>query len=159
MFTTGSDVAVTTADVAPLIRMGLPMPIRRGRVLGSTEMPVDVFDLSQLSDHDREALEFYVIAPVNPDGSDLDNPAAADAAFVVGFHREQDANLITSTPDGVRLAITTAVKEVSRSEFVASVEARNESEFEIACSELDADLANLAASQDDDDEFFGRASD
>ncbi len=155
--TTGTKVAAATqTDLLMAQMFGMQPPLRFGRVIAQASL----VDLDMSPDAPAEALDglhAYVVEPLDADGQPY--VETEQLAFLAGRHDVQDAELVaTHSLTGEQFPVVTLVREVERSSFLASIERRIESEVEQAYSELDADLANLAASQDDDDEFFGRGT-
>lgn len=161
MLTNGTTVAATTVQEDMMQKvLGLPANYGRAIVLGPTDLPADAVEgarMAGLSDEDLARFEAYVIEPRTSDGDPITaanviepgatDAEAADLAYVAIL--APDARKLQSPVGEVQTVVLAAI--TSKSQYLASFEARVESEAQRAYSELEAELFALAEQADDDD--------
>lgn len=147
MLTNGTEVACIRPEQEMMRQItGMPLGMLGGaglaRVLGTTDDPI--LHIPQTP----EGTEAYVVLPLDVNGADHVEGIPEDLAFVVV--RNPEAQGTVDTPRG-DLPVVILQHATSKVEFLASFEARVESEAQRAYSELEAELFALAEQADDDD--------
>lgn len=127
MLTNGTTIAATDQQSVMLEQMlGIPAQFGRGTILGSVPVPERLLTGNPEIDDVAEA---YVVQPQDSDGNDLTDaeaPGAADWAFVVVRVPEQyGTREVAGHPELGEVPVTLTVDQISKSQFLASVEAQD----------------------------------